>query len=84
MEAKELKIKNQEINFNNFERISFKNIDMSKRLSNWFFKTGEITYLDEISQFKKHEILMFRNIGIKRLFELEQIMEKYNIKFKPE
>ena len=77
MEAQELKIIN-------IERISVKNIDMSKSLLTMFFKTAEVTYLDEISQFKKHEILLFRYVGLKRLFELEQIMKKYNIKFKEE
>lgn len=65
------------------ERISVRNIDMPKKLLN-FFKTAEIIYLDEISEFKKNEILLFRNVGVKRLFELEQLMQKYNIKFKGE
>jgi len=65
------------------ERISVRNIDMPKRLLN-FFKTAEIIYLDEISEFKKYEILLFHNVGVKRLFELEQIMDKYNVKFKSE
>lgn len=43
---------------------------------------AEITYLEELIYYTKQELLAFRNFGKKSLDELENLMNKHNLKFK--
>ena len=73
------------------ERIFISDLDISLRLLNvltnakLYPESGlKVTFLDEISQLTRQKVYWQRNFGTKSKFELEQLMQKYNIKFKGE
>jgi hypothetical protein len=41
-------------------------------------------YLGQVSEFRRLEIYKFRHIGVMSLCELQQLMDKYKLKFKGE
>jgi DNA-directed RNA polymerase alpha subunit len=73
------------------DRIFISDLDVSVRLLNVltsakiYPESGlKVKFLDEICQLTRKKVYMQRNFGTKSKFELEQLMEKYNIKFKGE
>jgi DNA-directed RNA polymerase alpha subunit len=73
------------------KRIFISDLDISLRLLNvltnakLYPESGlKVTFLDEISQLTRQKVYWQRNFGTKSKFELEQLMQKYNIKFKGE
>ena len=64
-----------------FESDHIKEIPMSTRLF-CCLNAMEIEYLSQITQYTRKEILEFRNFEKKFMFELEELMDKYNLKFK--
>jgi DNA-directed RNA polymerase alpha subunit len=69
--------------FTRVDRIHVRDINMSVRLLNCL-KLADFDYLDEVCQFTRFEISRFRKIGMKSLCELQEIMDKYKLKFKGE
>jgi DNA-directed RNA polymerase alpha subunit len=63
------------------DKIHIEDTDASVRLLN-ILKGASIMYLDELSELTLYQISMCNNMGIKSLSELQQIMDKYKIKFK--
>jgi len=61
---------------------SIRTLSLSTRAFNCL-KAAGINSLYELSEYHKHDIYIFRNIGRKTVIELEQLMDRYNIKFKP-
>lgn len=58
--------------------ISIYSISLSKRLFN-ILSRNQILYLSQLSKYSKEKILSFRNLGIKTMYELEEICKIYHI-----
>jgi hypothetical protein len=73
------------------ERIYVTDIKMSVRLLNVLKASKynskyalEMTYIDEFSNYTRKEVSRQRNLGVGCMRELEEIMAKYDVKFKGE
>jgi hypothetical protein len=76
----------------NAQRVLITDLDISVRLLNClknemsfdYYKYGGlgITYLDEVSNYTKKEVYRVRHLGGKSMTELEDLMLKFNVKFK--
>jgi len=77
----------------NAQRVLITDLDISVRLVNClrnnvgfgYQKRGlAITYLDEVSNYTKKEVYRVRHFGDKSMTELEDLMLKFNVKFREE
>lgn len=64
-------------------RIKIEDCDFSVRAHNCI-KAAGIAFLDEFSNFRKGELLNFRNFGMKSIVEIEEILPKYGLSFREE
>jgi hypothetical protein len=61
--------------------ISVVDLDISVRLLN-VLKVNDLKTIGDVLRFKRQDFLRFRNFGAKSLSELEDILEKFNLKLK--
>lgn len=66
-----------------FKNSNIKDLPMSARLFTCL-NVAEIEDIEQIIQYSRKELLGLRNFGKKSMFELEKLMDKYDLKFKQE
>jgi len=63
------------------DKIIFKNLDMTVRLFNCFYRHN-ILYLDQFTEYSEKDLLKIKGFGKGSLMELKNLLGKYNLKLK--